>query len=111
MIKELRKSDVITFNGESGFGSFVKVENKGIFFMPAKKGMRLEGIKKPIRKGERFVFIDYEVLNKSIHRIIRIDLLREETGEKCHLSENDLNKYFCYCETGSNLIPNKLEVS
>ena len=108
-MKELRKSDVISFNRESGFGSFVKVENKGIFFMPAKKGMRLEGIKKPIRKGERFIFLEYEVLRKATPRIIRIDLLREETGEKCHLSENDLNKYFSYCEAGSSLTPSTLK--
>tara|TARA_Y100000114_G_C11655946_1_gene276605 strand:+ start:335 stop:664 length:330 start_codon:yes stop_codon:yes gene_type:complete len=109
-MKELRKSDVIVFNRESGFGSFVKVENKGIFFMPAKKDMRLNGEKKPIRKGERFVFLGYKVLRKFTPRIIRMDLLREETGEKCHLSENDL-KYFSYCETISFLSPNTLQVN
>ncbi len=110
-MKELRKSDIVIFNQSSGSGSFVKVEDKGVFFMPAKKGMRLKGLKTPIRKGERFIFLDYEVLKMSSPRIIRIDLLREETGEKCHLSENDLRNYFSYCETGSMIMPQSVTLN
>jgi hypothetical protein len=76
--------------------------------MPAKKGMRLEGVKKPVRNGERFIYVDYELLKIETPRVIRIDLIREETGEKCHLSENDLNRYFSYCETGSMIMPQNI---
>ena len=96
MYRELKPSDVVVFNSESGTGSFVKVKNKGIYFMPAKKGLRLEGEVKPISKGERFIYIDYEILKRESPRILRMSLMRQNSGEKCFISENDLFNYFAY---------------
>ena len=96
MIKELKQSDILVFKEDSGSGSFVKVEMKGNYFMPAKKGLRLEGKSKPIRKYEKFTYIDYEVLKRETPRVLRMSLLRQSTGEKCFISETDLFKYFAY---------------
>ena len=101
MRKELKASDVLVFNKESGSGSFVKVVGKGNYFMPAKKGLRLEGNKKPIVRNEKFVYIDYEVLKRESPRTVRIGLVRVLTGEKCYISENDLDRYFIYSQDQS----------
>jgi hypothetical protein len=99
--RELKKGDLVIFNRKSGSGSFVKVVDKGLYFMPAKKDMRLDGLKFPIRQNEVFVYMGYKVLYKSLDivendRVIKINLLRETTNQVCSLSENDLHNYFSY---------------
>jgi len=95
--KELKKGDLVIFNKKSGTGSFVKVNDKGLYFMPAKKDMRLDGIKLPIRQNEVFVYTGYKVLDVTKKsRVIKINLLRESTNQLCSLSENDLHNYFSY---------------
>lgn len=95
--RELKKGDLVIFNKKSGAGSFVKVNEKGLYFMPAKKDMRLDGLKFPIRQYEVFVYMGYKVLDVTKNnRVIKINLLRESTNQICSLSENDLHNYFNY---------------
>lgn len=96
MFRELRQGDLVSFKKKSGSGSFVKVENKGYYFMPAKIDMRLEGEdKKPIQKNEIFVYSGYKLLlTEEDKRAVRISLVRETTGQLCFISENDLHNYF-----------------
>jgi len=95
--RELKKGDLVIFNRKSGSGSFVKVLDKGLYFMPAKKDMRLEGLKFPIRQNEVFVYTGYKVLDIAKNdRVIKINLIRESTNQICSLSENDLHNYFNY---------------
>tara|TARA_Y100000310_G_scaffold207810_1_gene208330 strand:- start:2699 stop:3013 length:315 start_codon:yes stop_codon:yes gene_type:complete len=99
MNKEIRKSDIIVFNKKSGCASFVNVLRKGNYFMPAKINMHLNGIKSAISYLEKFVFVNFEILKENAPRILRIELLRINTGETCFISENDMFRYFSLDES------------
>lgn len=93
--KEVRQSDIIFFKAPTGTGSVVSVDGKGKYFMPAKKGLRLKGDKKPIVRGESFVFLGYEVLKaKKNHRIIRVELSRLHDRSIFYIEEHFLCTHF-----------------
>ena len=96
MYRELREGDVIIFYSKSGSGSFVNVKDKGNYFVPSKKGFKLEGQKKPVSKWEKFVYVGNEVLRSDIPRIVKMSLVRVSTGESCFISEDDMLSYFKY---------------
>ena len=93
--KEVKQSDIIFFNSPTGTGSVVTVTGKGKYFMPSKKGLRLQGDKKPIVRGESFVFLGYDVLKaKSDSRIIRIALSRIHDRSIFYIEEHFLCTHF-----------------
>lgn len=93
--KEVKQSDIVFFNSATGTGSVVTVSGKGKYFMPSKKGLRLQGDKKPIVKGESFVFLGYDVLKaKNNHRIIRITLSRIYDHSIFYIEEHFLCTHF-----------------
>jgi hypothetical protein len=98
MKKEIRKSDIIVFNRKTGSASFVNVLKKGNYFMPSKINMNLNGVKLVISYLEKFVFVSFETLKENAPRILRIELLRIDTGETCFISENDMCRYFALDE-------------
>ena len=92
---EIRSGDIVIFKEKSGKGSFVQLDNNDIYFVPAKKEMRLSGKKMPIRRNEAFVFSGSTVLEtKGSTRIVKINLTRLKTGQTCYVSEFNLHKYF-----------------
>jgi|TARA_B100000902_G_C27106159_1_gene811250 hypothetical protein len=92
---EIRKGDIIIFNSKSGSGSFVYLRNKGNYFMPAKRELRLDGQKLPIKLNEPFVYLGSEVLEtKGATRMVRISLTRLKTNQACIVNEYHLHKYF-----------------
>ena len=92
---ELKKGDLVFFKENHGQGSVVKIKSKGLYFMPAKFGMRISGEKSPIAKFEKFVFNDYVVQKKTNKRIIKCNLTRISDGTQFAISENELYNYFC----------------
>tara|TARA_B100001989_G_C24501847_1_gene445364 strand:- start:89 stop:424 length:336 start_codon:yes stop_codon:yes gene_type:complete len=92
---EIKYGDIIKFKGKSGTGSVVFTENKGNYFMPAKLGMRIKGIKKPIKKYEEFVFNDSVVQSASgNHRVVKCFLTRISDNCEFAVSEQCLMRYF-----------------
>ena len=92
---EIRYGDIIKFKGKSGTGSVVFTENNGNYFMPAKLGMRIKGIKKPIKKYEEFVFNDSVVQSASGNsRVIKCFLTRISDNCEFAVSEQCLMRYF-----------------
>jgi len=92
---EVKENDILTFSGASGSGSVVKTQQHGYYFMPAKIGMRLKGIKSPILKNERFVFTSYRVQKAdSEGRIIKCILTRLSNGTNFAVSEDFFHRYF-----------------
>lgn len=92
---EVRSGDAIVFNKQTGKGSVVLTEGKGNFFMPAKIGMRIKGIKKPIARNEEFIFGGSVVQSSSGNsRIVKCKLLRLSDNTNFYISEMDLWNYF-----------------
>jgi len=92
---EIRCGDTILFKNKTGSGSVVFTPNNGNYFMPAKIGMRLKGIKKPIEKYEEFILNDSVV--QSVHgnsRVIKCTLIRKSDNCQFFISEFDLMQYF-----------------
>ena len=92
---EVRKSDRIIFKEKNGKGSVVKVENKGFYFMPAKLGMRLSGIKSPIGNSEMFVVSDFEVIKYEGKYMVNCYLTRCKDSIQFIVNERNLQRYFC----------------
>jgi hypothetical protein len=100
---EIKEGDIIIFKSKSGSASFVKVDDKGIYFKPAKEGMNLDGIKFPIKRNEAFVYNNVKVLEvKGACRVLRIELTRLKTGQSCYLSEDHFHNYFVKPENQLN---------
>ena len=92
---EVRNGDTIIFNKGTGKGSVVLTEGKGNYFMPAKLGMRIKGIKKPIVKNEEFIYNGSIVQSSSgKDRIVKCKLLRLSDNVSFAVSEFDLWNYF-----------------
>ena len=92
---EVRNGDSVYFIGNTGEGSVVKTENHGRYFMPAKIGMRIKGVKSPIMKMERFIFADSKVQKvDGCERIIKCFLTRIEDSTVFAVSERQLHRYF-----------------
>jgi hypothetical protein len=92
---EVKENDILTFSSSTGSGSVVKTQNHGYYFMPAKSGMRLKGIKSPILKNERFVFSNYRVQKADADgRIIKLILTRLHDGTNFAISEYFFHRYF-----------------
>ena len=92
---EVRNGDRVYFNGKNGEGSVVNTENHGNYFMPARIGMRIKGVKKPIAKNEAFTFSSSEVqkVNKC-ERTVKINLIRTFDGEEFSISEFQFMQFF-----------------
>ena len=96
---ELKTGMIILFKGKTGSASFTEIPDKGIYFTPTKKGLQLNGTRKPIIQHEKFIFTGSEVLHaKGSTRTIKIFLTRIETGEHCFTTESQLWQYFTYSE-------------
>jgi hypothetical protein len=92
---ELRNGDTVYFIRNSGEGSVVKTESHGRYFMPAKIGMRIKGIKNPIMKFEKFIFTNSRVQkSEGCERIVKCYLTRIEDSTIFAISERQLHKYF-----------------
>jgi hypothetical protein len=92
---EIRVNDRIFFKGKSGTGSVVKTERHGYYFMPAKIGMRLKGVKKPISKYEMFILNDIQVQEILMNdRTVKCLLTRASDGTQFAISEDSLMRYF-----------------
>lgn len=92
---EVRINDRILFKAKTGSGSVVKTESHGYYFMPAKIGMRLKGIKKPIERNEIFILNNVQVQEASgTDRIVKCQLTRINDGIQFSISEDSLIRYF-----------------
>lgn len=92
---EIRTGDTILFKNRTGTGSVVITEKNGNYFMPAKIGMRIKGMKKPIQKSEEFIFNGSVVQAASgTTRVVKCELLRLVDGVSFYVSEMDLMTYF-----------------
>lgn len=92
---EVRNGDRVYFNGKNGEGSVVKTENQGNYFMPARVGMRIKGVKKPIGKSESFIMSNSEVQKvDKCERIVKIMLTRVFDGEEFAISESQFMQFF-----------------
>lgn len=92
---EIRTGDTILFKNKTGTGSVVLTEHSGNYFMPAKIGMRIKGIKKPIQRSEEFIFNGSVVQSASgTERIVKCELLRLSDNTNFYVSEFDLMSYF-----------------
>ena len=92
---EIRQGDAILFKEKTGKGSVVFTTGNGNYFMPAKIGMRIKGIKKPIVKNEEFIFNGSTVQAASgTSRIVKCELLRLSDNTSFFVSEMDLMSYF-----------------
>ena len=106
---ELKTGDIITFIKKSGKGSFTTMQNKGTYFMPAKKETRLNGVKIPIAQNEPFIFTGSKLLHvEGKYRMIRIELTRIKTKQTCYISEYHLHQYFSRPENQLSYIKNYL---
>lgn len=93
--KEIKTADIVFFKQPTGTGSVVKVPDKGKYFMPAKKSLRLKGDKKPIVFGESFVVLSYDVINFSPgKRTIKIEMSRLQDSSIFSIEEHFLMQYF-----------------
>ena len=92
---EIRTGDIILFKNKTGTGSVVLTENNGNYFMPAKIGMRIKGLKKPIQRSEEFIFNGSVVQATSgTTRVVKCELLRISDNTNFFVSELDLMSYF-----------------
>lgn len=92
---EVRNGDSILFKQKTGSGSVVFTEKSGNYFMPARIGMRIKGVKKPIQKHEEFVFngsIVQSVLGST--RVVKCELIRKIDNTTFYISEMNLMRYF-----------------
>jgi hypothetical protein len=104
---EIRKGDIIIFNSVSGSGSFVSIKNKGNYFMPAKKEIRLDGQKLPVKRNEPFIYVGSELLEaKGATRMVKIILTRIKTNQECALNEYQLHRYFAKPENYTSYVEN-----
>jgi len=104
MIKwvEIRQGDTILFKEKTGKGSVVFTSSNGNYFMPAKVGMRIKGVKKPIAKNEEFIFNGSTVQATSgTSRIVKCELLRLSDNISFFVSEMDLMSYFSKSDKSS----------
>ena len=92
---EVRNGDRVYFNGKNGEGSVVKTENHYNYFMPARIGMRIKGVKKPILKNEAFIMSSSKVQKvDKCERIVKIMLTRVFDGEEFAISEFQFMQFF-----------------
>ena len=92
---EVRNGDRVYFNGKNGEGSVVTTESHGNYFMPARLGMRIKGIKKPISKYEAFTMVSSKVQKvDKCERIVKIFLTRTLDGEEFAISETQFMQFF-----------------
>lgn len=91
---EVKKGDRIIFKSGNGKGSVVKVKNKGFYFMPAKIGMRLNGVKSPIGNSELFVITDFVVLKYEGEYLVNCHLTRCKDSTQFIVNERNLQRYF-----------------
>ena len=92
---EIRQGDSILFKEKTGKGSVVFTSSKGNYFMPAKVGMRIKGLKKPIAKNEEFIFNGSTVQAAcGTSRVVKCELLRLSDNVSFFVSEMDLMSYF-----------------
>jgi len=92
---EVRSGDRVYFNGKNGEGSVVATENHGNYFMPARTGMRIKGVKKPISKYESFTMASSEVQKvDKCKRTVKIILTRTLDGEEFAISESQFMQFF-----------------
>ena len=92
---EIRQGDTILFKEKTGKGSVVFTSSNGNYFMPAKVGMIIKGIKKPIVKLEEFIFNGSTVQAASgTSRVVKCELLRLSDNVSFFISEMDLMAYF-----------------
>jgi len=92
---EVRNGDRVYFNGKNGEGSVVKTEDNHSYFMPARIGMRLKGVKKPIIKNEAFIMSNSEVQKvDKCKRVVKIMLTRAFDGEEFAISESQFMQFF-----------------
>ena len=92
---EIRQGDSILFKEKTGKGSVVFTSNSGNYFMPAKIGMRIKGLKKPIAKHEEFIFNGSTVQAASgTSRVVKCELLRLSDNTSFFVSEMNLMAYF-----------------
>ena len=84
---EVKKGDRIIFKAGNGKGSVVMTKNKGNYFMPAKFGMRIDGLKSPIGQSEVFVINNFEVQKFENKHIVKCTLTRCKDCIQFHLSE------------------------
>ena len=96
---EIKNGDVVLFTGKTGTASFTTLKDKGTYFMPAKKGMRLDGYKIPILKNEPFIYNGYTELGEERKScIVKINITRLKTNQICSLSYYNFQKYFSLTE-------------
>ena len=94
-VREVSKSDIVFFKSKTGTGSVVKCANNKRYFMPALKGLRIEGDVKPIAYGESFLFVGYRILEYNPgHRVIKIELTRKHDSTIFSLEEHFFRNYF-----------------
>lgn len=94
-VREVSKSDIVFFKSKTGTGSVVKHKSNKSYFMPALKGLRVDGEVKPIAFGESFLFIGYRILETSPgHRVIKIELTRKHDSTIFSLEEHFFRNYF-----------------
>ena len=87
---------------KTGKGSVVFTSSNGNYFMPAKVGMRIKGVKKPIAKNEEFIFNGSTVQAASgTSRIVKCELLRLSDNISFFVSEMDLMTYFSKSDKSS----------
>jgi len=99
---EIRQGDTILFKEKTGKGSVVFTSNRGNYFMPAKVGMRIKGIKKPIAAHEEFIFSGSTVQAASgSSRVVKCELLRLSDNESFFISEMNLMSYFAKSDKSS----------
>ena len=100
MIKwvEVKKGDKIIFNSDNGRGSIVKIKNKGFHFMPAKIGMRLNGIISPIGKLEIFIVSDFKWFKFEDEYITNCYVTRCKDNTSFLISDRNLQRYFSKTE-------------
>lgn len=98
---EAKKGDKIVFSAASGRGSVVSIRNKGFYFMPAKTGMKLNGIKKPIGKFEMFIITDIQVKKFEKHHIVNCHLTRFKDNTSFIVCNKSLQRYFSKINSSS----------
>ena len=93
-IVEIKKGDKIIFKAGNGKGSVVFTKNKGNYFMPAKFGMRIDGIKSPIGKYESFIINNFTTQKFENKYIVKCTLTRCKDYVQFQISEDQLFRNF-----------------
>ncbi len=92
---EVRNGDRVYFGGKTGEGSVVATENHGNYFMPARIGIRIKGIKNPISRDEAFTMVSSKVQKvDKCERIVKVMLTRTLDGKEFAISESHFMQFF-----------------